>query len=413
MYFLVFFVFSLVSSASLVPPAIEQSPLLTAPEILSWVQDSQPQVRTVEELLHQLPLAYRAHFVLQYDSHSNHSSNPTHPRVIFFGPDAKLLLAFSGLPTDSFYETVEMIEYEPAKASYSFYSIHFQENSQAEVEINPQDCLRCHGTDPKPNWEPFSLWPGTFGSLHDKILPQTKEHHFFEGFLKTYRNSPRYQYLPGPFQMGSNSSLSILLGFLNRDRMAKKLVATESHERYRPAFTAALLGCDQPIENFLPEDLKRAHPEKFEKVLNETIIFMEKDLARKKRALMKYLAVNEEFISLHADLSGFRRSEVQRIAKLRYLLAGRIDNPVNFDRWALSISKTSLDFNDGVGGLENLIGHYLMLAYEEEEPVRKLTPLREVAFSTASTIQTYSLTDSPSSVCELLAKEAKALSLVQ
>ncbi|NBT59826.1 hypothetical protein EBT16_13690, partial [bacterium] len=192
MFFLSLITFSLLSWASRVPPAIDQPQLITASEILTWVKGAEPKVRSVEELLEKLPVPYRTYFVLQYNSHSNHSSNGTHPRVIFFGPDAKLLLAFSGLASDSFYHTIEMIEYEPNTASHSFYSIHFQEKEPAHVEINPEDCLRCHGSDPKPNWEPYSLWPGAFGSLHDRILPQTREHHFFEEFLKTYSQSPRY-----------------------------------------------------------------------------------------------------------------------------------------------------------------------------------------------------------------------------
>ncbi|NBX75289.1 MAG: hypothetical protein EBQ92_01895 [Proteobacteria bacterium] len=431
MWLISFFVFSQLSLAALVPPTIEQSPITSASEILSWVKGPKPEVKTVEELLEKLPEAYRTFFVLQYDSHSNHSSNATHPRVIFFGPDAKLLLAFSGLPSDSFYETAEMIEYEPTTASYSFYSIHFQTQEPAQVEINPQDCYRCHGADPKPNWEPYSLWPGAFGSLHDRILPGTREHFSFGEFLKTYRESPRYRFLPQPFHLetqdsfgsksyylwnggvGPGSSLSILLGFLNRDRIAKKLVGSEGHSRYRPALTAALIGCKESIREFLPDDLKANHPESFTDVLAETQTYMEKDFARKKRALINYLEVDEAFILENADLYGFRQAEIERIAKLRYLLTKRRDS-IDFDRWASSISKTSLDFNDGVSGLENLIGHYLMLAYPEDDPIRRVIPLREYAFSpTSFTISTYSLMESPDSACELLLKEAKALSLVQ
>jgi hypothetical protein len=431
MWFISFFIFSQLALSALVPPAIDQSPITSASEILSWVKGPEPEVKTVEELLQRLPEAYRTYFVLQYDSHSNHSSNATHPRVIFFGPDAKLLLALSGLPSDSFYDTAEMIEYEPATASYAFYSIHFKTQEPAQVEVNPTDCLRCHGADPKPNWEPYSLWPGAFGSLHDRILPGTREHHSFEEFLKGYQDSPRYRFLPRPFHVeiqdspgnkkyylwnggvGPGSSLSILLGFLNRDRIAKKLVASDRHSRYRPALTAALIGCKEPIEDFLPTDLRRNHPERFSEVLVETQMYMEKDLGRKKRALVNYLETDESVISENADLFGFRQAEVERIAKLRYLLTKR-RNSINFDRWASSISKTSLDFNDGVSGLENLIGHYLMIAYQEDEPIRKAIPIREYAFSpTSFTITTYSVMESPDLACELLLKEAKAISLVE
>lgn len=439
----------LMSSALLasVPPAIDQKPLVTAQEIIQWVRPESPDsVQTVEDLLKKLPETYRRYFVLQYESRSNHSSNETHPRMIFFGPDAKLLLGASGLPSDPHYQTVEMIEYEPQNASYSFYSIHFQQNEPPKVEVNPADCLRCHGGDPKPNWEPYSLWPGAFGSLHDRILPETKEFHSFESFLKSYKEDPRYRHLPGPFHVtaedafgkrshylsnagvGPGSTLSILLGFLNRDRIAKRLVSSEDHLRYRPALTAALLGCTQPIESFLPSDLRSNHLESYDKVLNETEALMEKDFNRKIHALTEFLEVNEEFILPHSDRFGFRTTEIERIAKLRYLLQKR-KNPLGFDRWALSISKTSLDFNDGVSGLENLIGHYLMLAYEETDPLRKSIALNQVNFPITSlsekshdhhsghpdplaySLETFSLKEAPSAACDLLIKEAKALSL--
>ena len=100
-----------------------------------------------------------------------------------------------------------------------------------------------------------------------------------------------------------------------------------------------------------------------------------------------------------------------------YLLQKRKE-PIGFDRWALSISRTSMDFNDGLTGLENLIGHYLPLAYEETEPVRQKVRLTGLLFSftylgpnTLYRIPTYSLLTPPAEVCELLLKEAKALSL--
>jgi len=426
--------------------AIDKKPLLTAKEVLSWVspQASKPLME-VESLLEKLPEAYRTYFVLQYNSQSNHSSDETHPRVIFFGPDAKLLLAFSGLPSDPHYHTVEMIEYEPDRASFSFYSLHFQPTGPARVEVNPKDCQRCHGEDPKPNWEPYSLWPGTFGSLHDRILIGSREHAGFESFLKSYQQSTRYRNLPAPFHVeaqanqekkdyylwtagvGPGSSLSILLGFLNRDRIVKKLMASPSHPFYRPALTAAMLNCQEPIEHFVPEHLRKHHSLSFSETLVETKRLMNKDLARKLRVLVNDLQVSKSFVLPHADLFGLRETEVERIAKLRYLIQ-KGPSGLNFDRWALSISKTSLDFNDGIGGLENLIGHYLEKAYAASDLIHQSISLRSVPFSFTSfdpkghahhspeldshayTINTFSILEGSKSACSLLLKEAQALS---
>ncbi|NBX91871.1 MAG: hypothetical protein EB078_05555 [Proteobacteria bacterium] len=444
---LIIFLYFGTSLLASVPPAISQKPTVTASEILSWINtDSSLSSPTVESIIAKLPEAYRRYFVLQYDSHSNHLSDRAHPRIIFFGPDAKLLFAASGLPSDPHYETIEMIEYEERKAEFSFYSIHFNETAKPKVEVNPQDCIRCHSSDPKPNWEAYSLWPGAYGSLHDRILPKTTEYNDFEAFLKTYKNHPRYRFLPSPFHMttedsfgtktyylsnggiGPGSALSILLNFLNRDRIAKKIVASESHSRYRPALTAAMLGCPQRIDAFIPSDLRAQSSQNYDSVLSETETMMEKDYQRKLRMIGRLNQVGDAFIEPHADRFGFRKAEIERIAKLRFILLYR-NHPLDFDRWALSIAKNSLDFNDGVSGLENLIGHYLPLAYNENESVRKSVSLKQTPFSfttaaeqgshhhtndpLAYSLDLFSITGDLNPTCELLEKEAKALSFSQ
>lgn len=423
--------------ASPLPKGIEQTPLVRASDILEWVENQNERpVRSVEELLEKLPEAYRSYFVLQYESHSNHQADPIHPRIIFFGPDAKLLVGVSGLVSDPFFNTIEMIEYEPQSASFSFYSVHFNPRKQKpRVERNPKDCQRCHSPDPKPNWEPYNLWPGAYGSVHDQILAGTKEYQGFQKFLEAYPNSSRYRFLPGPFYVeaqdsfgsrhfylshrgvGPNSSLSILLNFLNRDRMAKKLLSSPKHLKYRPAFVAALIGCPQPITEFLSNDLKTQHPTDYSKILTETRHLMIKDFNRKLKVLVRQLGIPQSKIAQQADSFGMRPDEQERVAKLRFLLNQK-NSTIDFDRWPLSISKTSLDFNDGVSGLENLIGHYLPLAYLEYEPLRRLIPIRETPLSftaldaqTDYAIKTFSLSSEVEPACELLLGEARGQSL--
>jgi len=437
------------SHAQNFPSFLDQPQLVTSKDILNWVSPEQTSpVTSVEGLLARLPEAYRTYFVLQYDSNSNHLSDSAHPRVIFFGPDAKLLLAFSGLPTDPHFETIEMIEYNSRLATFDFFSIHFSENRSASVEINPSDCKRCHGPDPKPNWEPYNLWPGAFGSLHDSILDKTSEKDGFLTFLNNIPSSRRYQLLPQPFffdsedalgnmnfflvnaGVGPGSTLSLLLSALNLDRMAKKLVKTPEHSRYRPAITAALLGCSKEIEAFIPSDLRANHPVEWNQVLSETKMLMAKDFRRKIKLLRNYLSIDEKLIRQKATLFGFREEEVLRIARLRFLLQKRLE-PVGFDRWALSISKTSFDFNDGLTGLENLLGHYLTKAYSDTDPIRKAIKISQSAFAVTSfdpkahshnlgekdpqsyRVFSYTLSTPTEEACGLLLKEARAVSLFQ
>lgn len=400
---------------------------ISAKQVIDWVE-AEGESSSVESVLEKLPPIYRSYFVLQYRSHSNHQASPLNPRVIFFGPDARLLFAFSGLPTDPHYNTIEMIEYEKESASFRFYSVHFQENKKAQIDVQPRQCQNCHGPDPKPNWEPYSLWPGAYGSLHDRVLKGTTEHKSFESFLASYLNSSRYRFLEGPFHvetkdfaghseyylsnrmMGPGSALSALLSSLNQERIAKKLVLSPNHEQYRFAFLASLIGCQEPIDDFVPVFLKRRHPQAFAEVLTETRQLMKKDIARKLRLLSSELGVPKAFILKHWDLYGLRPLELIRISRLRYLLKMRTIDPIDFDRWALGISKTSLDFNDGIGGLQNLLGLYLPLAFEEDSPIRKSIQLRKVPFHfTDSSLDTFILESELGFTCHLLLKEAHSM----
>lgn len=410
---------------------------LTAQQVLQQIEGSSsglPPANSVEILLSRLPTSYRSYFILQYQSHSNHDASPLNPRVIFFGPDAKLLFAFSGLPSDPHYNTVEMIEYEKEEASFRFYSIHFKENGPAQIEIQPRQCQNCHGPDPKPNWEPYSLWPGAYGSLHDRILRGTRELENFKSFLATYQQSSRYRFLEGTFHlesqdifgnseyyltnqmMGPGSALSVLLSALNQDRIATKLLRSHDHAEYRYAITAALLGCNEPIENFLRKKTRDNHPISFSETLTETRRLMKKDIARKLRLLSSGLGVSKNFVFRHADLHGLRPSELIRISKLRYLLKKRTANSIDFDWWALGISKTSLDFNDGIGGLQNLLGRYLPQAFEEKSAIRKSIQIKKIPFHFHSTdhsqntsVDTFILESDPEFSCHLLLKEVRSM----
>ena len=81
--------------------------------------------KNVEEFLASLPKNYREYFVLQYESASLHQASPQYPRIILFGPDAKLLTGISGDPTDPNYHMVEMIEYDSLEGKFHFYRTDF------------------------------------------------------------------------------------------------------------------------------------------------------------------------------------------------------------------------------------------------------------------------------------------------
>lgn len=390
------FTFLLFSSSVLASPraALDFRRVIEARQIADKIQSDNPP-RTVEEFLDFLPAVYRQYYVLQYRSRSRHQASPSHPRVILYGPDAKLLTAFSGKPDDPHFQKVEMIEYDAQESRFRAYEIDFTDRKPV-LRQDPPECLGCHGIDLRPNWEPYSAWPGTYGSLHDRILPGSEEHGHFKKFIESFPPTARYEKLSPHFFMktggkepeyytvsggvGSSSALSLLVSFLNRDRIAQRLVATAHHDEYRNAITAALLGCED-IPSYLPASRRTEHPRSFSSVLEEIRQRVTHDHERRNLQIAGLLKVALEFVIPHSDEYGMREPEIYRTAALSYLLENRGDGPVPMDRWSTGVHRTSYAFNDGVSGLENLIGHYWEKAYPANDPRYGLLPLLPVEFS--------------------------------
>src|SRR4051812_84197 len=90
--------------------------LATAPSALALTVDdlnrllADQRISSVEELLPKLPDDFRAHNVLIYDSQSTQYADPKNPRVVLFGPDARLVMAFTS-DTAPESQRVELIQF--------------------------------------------------------------------------------------------------------------------------------------------------------------------------------------------------------------------------------------------------------------------------------------------------------------
>ena len=383
-------------------PAFNRRPLLDVATIEGWINDPVETPKSVGDLLLRFPALYRSHFVLMHDSLSLHQATPTHPRIIFFGPDARLLTAVSTFPEDPRRDIIELIQFEPQTAKYSFHEVSFIGKSP-QIVHEPPKCKSCHGVDGRPNWEPYDMWPGSYGSVHDTIPSGALEHNFFTEFLLNFKKNDRLQSLQGDFFMkdegsagktnyftvsrgsSSNASLSILLGFSNRERLARQIINSKDHSQYRYAIIAALLGCPQEPREFLRKDLKLNHPKIFTEVLDETQKLIHQGHLRR-------LHLSEEFqktspnndISERVDRFGLRQKEIVRIAKLRYLLENRTVDKLEMDRWSLSHRKDTYDLNDGLSGLENLVGHYVPMAFSPSESITSKIIYETIPFAITS-----------------------------
>jgi hypothetical protein len=162
-------------------------------------------LRSVEQVLPYLPASMKSNFTLVRQSASLQKSDDLHPRVILFGADAQLTCAFGGNPQLVGYDSLECYQYRAQERRFDFYEILFpsaengiqepafsEKNRQA---FGPFQCTSCHTDDPRPNWEPYSIWKPVFGSQDDGFKSSSKEKDSFRQFKAVVQHSPRYSQL--------------------------------------------------------------------------------------------------------------------------------------------------------------------------------------------------------------------------
>jgi hypothetical protein len=183
---------------------------ITYETIVDWVRTR--NIRSVDALLSQPELtpAFRRGFTMVYGSRSVQYADPLNPRVILYGEDAKLVLAFTCAPGDCGAlatvpggEHLELVQWREASKGFEYRDIAFPETGAGEPVFsgpNPGQCLGCHGgSDPRPNFDPYNQWPGFYGGNDDgaqpTILAPGESREKLDQFLATGPQRPRYRNL--------------------------------------------------------------------------------------------------------------------------------------------------------------------------------------------------------------------------
>jgi hypothetical protein len=256
-------------------------------EKLSDQMDSRG-VRTIEEFISILPPYMKNdNYVLMYRSRSLQAATPESPRAILYTPSARLILSFNGgNPGSRGADTIELIQFRDKDKTFEFREIYFPKNGRPEVsQANPRKCLECHqsparkGLDLRPNWEPYNIWPGAFGSnsghisrgplkksskfIEEKTVPQDETFleeqaieplllkRFFEG-IKPFH--PRFQQL-GAFDDHATVKLTEHLSVLNFQRVARIIQALPIFRTHRPMIELGI----RCRSNFFRNPLVRWH----------------------------------------------------------------------------------------------------------------------------------------------------------
>ena len=247
---------------------------ITIDEISDLVFHSTPSVRSIGDLVSLLPEGLRSRYVLIRESQSLQQSTPKNPRVILFGRNGNIFIAFNG-GTEHGRNTIEIIEVEEESNKYLFSEIAFLGDSSATLsdpifrsnefarEIrNPRKCTHCHGPsdNPRINWDPYPVWPQA--SAPKSVLTD-EEIEYLEQFIDWGEENSRYKYLDRQGNLDSILNFSILPFTMairmnqaiqehRKRRFIRNIHSIPDYEKYYFMILGALAQCEN-LEEFIPK----------------------------------------------------------------------------------------------------------------------------------------------------------------
>lgn len=142
--------------------------------------DSQSLEGFLEEWKRKDPILFR-YYLLSYRSRSLQEASFEAPRAIMFSPVGDFMASFNGHEEQAGFDNLELIRFNHDQARFDFYEVSWSDEGPKLSDPNPRKCLDCHqslareGVDPRPNWEPYFLWPGFYGSADSKLLNSSSQ----------------------------------------------------------------------------------------------------------------------------------------------------------------------------------------------------------------------------------------------
>ncbi len=328
-------------------------------------------VDSIKELMPLLPQELRANFTFVYDSRSPfHSSiSPEYPRVILFAPDGRLVLTFTGDEGKPGFDLLESMSFDDNGAKFELHPhlLPAAKRRGWRPSAAATNCSSCHGSDPRPIFDSYPLWPGFYGSVQDTFFQDRIGAKELENYLKflggaaktgVYKNldfpaaSPVSPYLdpraagydtvtldPSALKFLPNTRLGMALSQLNRARIYRKLKEGKSFSTNEKRLLARLLECeptDSPSDN--------------------AVLFVKDQLARENAERQQRLGLQPEDIKP-------ARNNMQELRSVRALAeVDWVSNRAGADRsdWSMALEPGSLAFFDGIlSGIYEQKSYYL------------------------------------------------------
>jgi hypothetical protein len=352
-------------------------------------------VDSIRELIPLLPAELRKNFTFVYDSRSpfHGSISPDYPRVILFTNDARLVLTFTGDEQKPGSDLLEILSFDDRTARFEpkSYLLPIAQRRNEQLASEATNCARCHGSDPRPIFDSYPLWPGFYGSVFDTFPRGAEEARLYRHFLATsgrtgvYRDlifpegSPVSPYLD-PRNLGKgtlnidyrtmtflpNARLGMALTELNRKRIYRKLSSGANFAAKEKQLLAELLECkgvagpDLEAERLIQSELERENARRLER------LGLRSQDGRPRRENMQELELTREI------------SEIDQVA--REAGSDRSD-------WSMALEPGSWSFFDGIlSGMyrdksyylkEDLIFEFLSHLSDREPAFRRYFVVRD------------------------------------
>jgi len=269
---------------------------------------------SVGEALALLPAEVRLNYTLIHHSRSIQQGSVENPRVLLFGTDAKLVVAFNGSPDETGYDKLEILAFDEASETFEMRSIGFGEEVTFS-ERNPTVCTACHRASPQPIWKDYGSanagdghgqWLGTYGESHDFVPKRLQpallrfwsaapQHERYRVLLRD-PESDLFPYQPSgerhrwEHRFRPNNRLSRLLARLNARRVARAVHESELF-RARPNLVLSwFLGCDEWSQDpRLPAEIRRIFAERFPEAAHAALYTDLRSVSPEDRYVMPFM----------------------------------------------------------------------------------------------------------------------------
>jgi hypothetical protein len=335
---------------------------------------------SVEEVLPHLPETFRSRYALMYTSGSTQPASFVQPRVLLYNPDAGFILAFNDIPNSEGKRKLEIIQFNYDLNAFEFYSIQFDPDPTSPgkavffSEKNPFLCSTCHYDDSRPNWDPFPITVGAYGSSDDQIMRGSREDKGYRAFVGS-RNKGPYRFISPldtvengdgtayRFTAFPNRRFGAALNELNFRRIKRKLCNNPEIKHFRYAIQASLTeDLDADIETFIPLSLFGSLPAAFMQIKSQSMARRRENAKSLRQACSRFAGMKEEEV---ADLMPYLERDDQKVSSLRYVVEVAMQESMN--DWAMTRDADSLIFTSADQGVERL-GELLLKDLLDDHP---------------------------------------------